>query len=79
MTKKKYLYTVLAVEGKKTNLYDVRNKSGFTIGIVKWYAPWRQYCFYPGPFDILLNNDCMREITDFLDGLKKQRKEKKDA
>jgi hypothetical protein len=30
----------------KTKQFIVRNKlTGFILGHVKWYAPWRKYCF----------------------------------
>jgi hypothetical protein len=32
----------------KTLVWTIRNKNnGYVLGWVKWYAPWRQYCFYP--------------------------------
>lgn len=34
------------------------------LGYVKWYALWRQYCFYPE--GIILSAKCIRDIEDFL-------------
>ena len=45
---KKYVYFELIDKKPKTNVYEVRTKSDdFVLGIVKWYFPWRQYCFFP--------------------------------
>jgi hypothetical protein len=31
----------------KTAQFLVKNKSsGFVLGYVKWYGPWRRYCFF---------------------------------
>lgn len=34
------------------------------LGFVKWYAKWRQYCFYPE--GIILNSGCISDIEAFL-------------
>jgi len=61
---------------KKTSLYEIRNKkSGQTIGFVKWYGAWRQYCFFPDR-DTVWNIGCLTEINKFLAKLKEERKEK---
>ena len=39
-------------------------RHGDLLGFVKWYALWRQYCFYPE--GIVLSSKCMRDIEDFL-------------
>ena len=35
------------------------------LGIVKWYGPWRQYCFFPGN-NTIFNKGCMDDIKDFI-------------
>lgn len=56
--------------GKKTDRYEVRNvTTGQRIGWVKWYAPWRQYCFHTE-----LDRKCMRQICTFIDDLMERRK-----
>jgi hypothetical protein len=33
---------------RKTQDWNVlNNKSGTPIGRIRWYGPWRQYCFFP--------------------------------
>ena len=34
------------------------------LGIVKWYAPWRRYCFFPADGS-LFDAACIREIAEF--------------
>lgn len=36
-------------------------KSEACLGIIKWYAPWRCWCFFPEP-DVVFSADCMEEI-----------------
>jgi hypothetical protein len=39
-------------------------RHGDTLGVIKWYGPWRQYCFYPEP-GCVFNSDCLRDIAGF--------------
>lgn len=58
----------------KTKVIAVVNKkSGFRIGTIKWYGPWRQYCLFPDDATIF-NKDCMEYIIDFINTLMKERK-----
>ena len=50
----------------KTNVWTVDNTSGQFLGSVKWYSPWRQYCFFIAN-GLVLNNRCMNDIKNFLD------------
>lgn len=34
------------------------------LGSVKWFAPWRRYCFFPGR-QTVYEQDCLREIATF--------------
>lgn len=33
--------------GRNTDQYEVWSKEGSYLGQISWYAPWRQYSFYP--------------------------------
>lgn len=69
-----YINIIQTRENPKTNIYTVYNKQyETTLGIIKWYSAWRQYCFYPWTNSIF-NKDCMRFIADFMDILMKERK-----
>jgi hypothetical protein len=63
--------------GKKTSVFPIFSKSsGEHLGTIKWYGPWRQYCFYPLD-ETIWNDGCLKDVTAFLIGLKLGRKLKK--
>ena len=57
-------------ESRKTSVWSCKNnKSGAELGEVRWYAPWRQYCFMPsGP--TVYSAGCLADIQDFIEQLK---------
>lgn len=56
----------------KTFVWDVL--SGVVrLGEVKWYAPWRRYCFYPDR-ETLFDRNCLCEVVEFIDEQMKARK-----
>ena len=58
----------------KTEIWNILSKSSsFILGQVKWYGPWRQYCFFPSPNSVF-NPTCMLNINAFIKELMKQRK-----
>lgn len=74
--KKEYKYIEFVEIGKnlKTFIWDCRNKrSGYSLGVVKWYGPWRQYCFWPNGFSIF-NNGCLSDVMDFVNHVMSMRK-----
>jgi hypothetical protein len=50
--------------GYKTKSWDVCAKAGGHLGNVRWYAPWRQYAFYPKA-ETLYERQCLRDLADF--------------
>lgn len=57
----------------KTDIYEILSKkSGDILGRIKWYGPWRQYCFFPTA-QTVFNNGCMKDIIDFIDNLMRQK------
>ena len=66
------------IEGKpKTQVWECySNESDEELGLVKWYGPWRQYCFFPET-SLLFNPECMREVAEFVETLTKKHKAKK--
>jgi len=61
----------------KTKYITVVNRnSEDIIGEIKWYAPWRQYCFFP-EFDTVWNMTCMDDVKEVIQKLMKDRKTKK--
>jgi len=55
----------------KTKIWVCWNNSGEELGIVKWYAPWRQYCFDCNI--VIMSQSCLCDIADFLDRIKDER------
>jgi hypothetical protein len=69
-TEYKYIYFVKLTERPKTSVYACMNsRSGTAIGLVRWYGPWRQYCFFPEP-NCVFNVGCMDDIKDFIGQLR---------
>jgi len=59
---------------KKTQTYYVRNiKSQFILGCVKWYGPWRRYCFFTND-NIIFSEGCLNDISNFINQLMEERK-----
>ena len=69
-----YLEIVLSERKPKTNVYQILNKSNNSIilGEVKWYANWRQYCFFPME-ETIFSRGCMQDINLFIYQLMQQR------
>lgn len=60
----------------KTKLWRIRPlDSHDTLGEVKWYGPWRKYCFYPD-HNTVFEQDCLRDIAKFCESQTKAHREK---
>lgn len=64
-TKYKFIHFV---EFKKEGIaYTMHNrKSGVAMGAVSYYPPWKQF-IVEFVEDCVFNNQCLRDIADFLD------------
>jgi len=62
-------------KGGKTRIFNVFGSHHILIGHVKWYGPWRQYCFFPLD-STLYNKDCMRQLADFTELVTREHKDK---
>ena len=61
----------------KTKQFAVKNQSsGMILGYVKWYGPWRKYCFFINRADLVFDAGCLADIQDFITKLMLERKEK---
>lgn len=59
---------------KKTDTYLIETKDGNQcIGLIKWYAPWRKYSFFPNP-NTVYETDCLKDIVSFIEKLMLERK-----
>lgn len=72
---KTYIEFTLLQRKPKTEVYTVNNKSsGVLLGIIKWFAPWRQYCFFPSETTVY-SQGCLKDIENFIQKLMHKRKE----
>ena len=72
----KYLiFSVEKLQGKKTKLIRIINKSSYDeLGTIEWYGAWRQYCFIPTDhIETVWNNDCLTDIIFVINKLMKER------
>jgi len=66
----------LPTKGKTKYINVINRKAQEFIGEIKWYAPWRQYCFFP-EFDTVWNTKCLDDVNDLIKQLMKDRRVKK--
>lgn len=71
-TEYKHIYfDIVEVEPKrKTQVWECRTNEDDFLGEVKWYSPWRQYCFFTEQ-GIVLAKSCIDDISHFVGQLKK--------
>ncbi len=70
-----YLNFVLVHDTDKTKIFSVNSaRHEIRLGVIFWYAPWRQYTIEPEP-DTVWNKDCLREVAGFLEQLMVERRE----
>lgn len=64
-----HIHFVVIEEKPKTSVWGCLNtKSDDMLGIVKWYGPWRQYCFFPMA-DCVFSKGCLEDINQFIGSL----------
>jgi len=62
----------------KTKVFAVVNKlSNDVLGYVKWYAPWRRYCFFINLAGLIFDAGCLADIQDFINNLMEERRKAK--
>ena len=60
-----YLRFVEIAGKPKTKVWSCRQLGGdLELGQVSWWAPWRQYCYFPGPS--VYSAGCLRNIASFI-------------
>ena len=60
--------------GKTSKWQIINNRSNSSLGIVKWYGPCRQYCFFPHDLELVFSAGCLNDIKDFITQLMNERK-----
>lgn len=62
----KYINFVKIEDKPKTAVYSCRNlRAGNELGQVRWYPPWRQYCYFP-TCPAVYSVGCMEDINNFI-------------
>jgi len=76
--KDKYLeFYTTTLPNRKTPIIAVYNKvSQEVIGEIKWYPPFRQYCFFPED-ETVYHDGCMNKIVECITYLKKEQEARK--
>lgn len=70
ITDYKYIYFIKFADKPKTFVWFCYSKSSNDLlGEVKWYGPWRQYCFFPEP-NTVFNVTCFDHINNFIGQLR---------
>lgn len=79
----KYLKVKIIERKPVTNVWGVYSRrSGDCLGVIKWYAPWRGYCFVvdviamykDGIKDLVYSTGCMDDINNFIKKVMSERK-----
>ena len=71
----KYIEFRVRERKPKTIVFEVvSKKDGEPIGIIKWYPPWRHYCFFPEQ-DCVFSDRCLARIAMFVEGMNKNHNE----
>ena len=61
---------------RKTPIYYIFEHNTNCIGEIKWYAPWRKFCFYPDK-DTVWDSKCLTDLLEQLDKINLEYKEKR--
>ncbi len=77
-TKYKFIHFEQLESNTKTSVWNCNpNSGGYPLGMIKWYGPWRQYCFNPVAHTVF-NKGCLEDINDFITQLMDARKKPKE-
>ena len=66
----KHIHFVEVEKKPKTSVWECRNNSSTgTLGEIKWYGPWRQYCYFP-TVQAVYSVGCFEDINAFIGQLR---------
>jgi len=72
-----YMFVELIEQKPRTDVYALYSKHGMNrLGTVKWYAPWRQYCFFPEELTVW-SKSCLDEVNRFVQDLMREWRKRK--
>jgi len=55
----------------KTRVWNVLTRHGDDFGEIKFYAPWRQYCYVID--DLVFSRQCLKDLYEFVEAHKNDR------
>jgi len=58
----------------KTTVWNCRDSGSGRLGVVKWYGPWRSYCYFVSS-EAVYSAGCLADIQHFIGRLMKEREE----
>ena len=65
-TKYKHIHFVMIEQKTKTSVWVyLTNQENDGLGSVKWYSPWRRYCFFPVA-ETVYEKTCLTDIIHFI-------------
>ena len=72
-----FFITKINEANRKTPIYYIFEYNANCIGEIKWYSPWRKFCFYPDK-DTVWDNKCLNEVLLKLIDINQKYKLKKE-
>lgn len=60
-----FFVTKIKERKRKTPIYYIFEFNTNCIGEIKWYSPWRKFCFYPDKNTVWCD-ECLKEIMNFM-------------
>ena len=73
MPKDKWIKFEVIRDTGLTKVWEVNTRGDIPLGHIKWYSPWRRYCFFPVAGTIYASS-CLRDIAEFMEREMKERK-----
>lgn len=67
---KKYKFITIKPHSEangKTAYQIVNNKNKGVLGVLYYHKPWNQYVFSQYEEEIIFNNECLKDIVDFME------------
>jgi len=70
-----HIHFIKVDQKPRTSVWTCRNnRTGGELGRIRWYGPWRQYCYFPVA-QAVYSQGCLQDICSFLAELAKERKQ----
>ena len=75
MESKYLVFDKYTKQGRKTPIYEIKNKATLdSLGVIYFYPAWRKYVFESNP-QIIYDTSCLTDIINFLQEIQTEWKE----